>query len=85
MQMCMGLSGDSYVDFVYYTFNGLVIIGVNFGKQLFQKLIVKLNLFYKDRVVPQVLKKKIEIIFYVKNWFMFSSKQVQCTLRYLLY
>ena len=58
MQMCMGLSGDSYVDFVYYTFNGLVIIGVNFGKQLFQKLIVKLNLFYKDRVVPQVLKKK---------------------------
>ena len=26
IQMCMGLSGVSYTDFVYYTFNGLVIV-----------------------------------------------------------
>ena len=59
-QMCMVLSGVSYADFVYYTFNGLVIVRVNFDKQLFQKLIVKLNSFYKDYVVPQVLKKRKE-------------------------
>ena len=63
----------------YYTFNKLVIIGVNFGKQHFQKLIVKLNSFYKDCVVPQVLKKKkknIEKFFFATNHFMFSSKKV---------
>ena len=79
MQMCMDLSGGSNVDFVYYTFNGLVIIGVNFGKQHLQKLIVKLNSFYKDCVVPQVPKNKnknIEIIFFATNHFMFSSKKV---------
>ena len=74
----MGLSGDSYTDFVYYTFNGLVIIGVNFGKQHFQKLIVKPNSFYKDCVVPQVLKKSNNRnnFFFAKNYFMFSSKKV---------
>ena len=74
----MGLSGDSYTDFVYYTFNGLVIIGVNFGKQHFQKLIVKPNSFYKDCVVPQVLKKSNNRnnFFFAKNCFMFSSKKV---------
>ena len=50
IQMCMGLSGVSYADFVYHTFNGLVIVRVNFVKQLFQKLIVKLNSFYEDYV-----------------------------------
>ena len=54
----MDLSSDSYADFVYYTFNGLLIVGVNFDKQPFQKHTVKLNSFYKDYVVPQVLKKK---------------------------
>ena len=37
IQMCMGLSGVSYVDFVYYTFNGLVIVRVKFDKEHFQK------------------------------------------------
>ena len=30
--MCMGLSGVFYADFVDYTFNGLVIVRVNFEK-----------------------------------------------------
>ena len=71
----MGLSGDSYADFFYYTFNGLVIIGLNFGKQHFQKLIVKPNSFYKDCVVPQVLKKSnnIEITFFcLKLFYVFK-------------
>ena len=58
IQMYMGLSGVSYAEFVYYTFNGLVIVvivrvnfvivvivRVNFDKQLSQKLIVKLTSF----------------------------------------
>ena len=60
IQLCMGLSGVSYADFVYYTFIGLVIVRVKFDKEHFQKLIVKLNSFYKDYVVPQVLKKRKE-------------------------
>ena len=56
--MCIGLSGVSYVDFVYYTFNGLTIVRVKFDKEHFQKLIVKRNSFYEDCVVPQVLKKE---------------------------
>ena len=43
IQMCMGLSGVSYADFVYYTFNGLVIVRVKFDKEHFQKLTVKLE------------------------------------------
>ena len=38
IQLCMGLSDVSYADFVYYTFNGLVIVRVKFDKQHFQKL-----------------------------------------------
>ena len=68
IQTCMNLSGVSYADFVYYTFNGLLIVTVKFGKEHFQKLIVKLNSFYKDYVVPQVLKKG-EIFFFIKNCF----------------
>ena len=55
IQMRMGLSGVSYADFVYYTFNGLVIVRVKFEKEHFQKLIVKLNSFYEDYVVPPVI------------------------------
>ena len=67
----MGLSCASYADFVYYTFIGLVIVRVKFDKKHFQKLIVKLNSFYKDYVVPQVLKKRKEREF-------FSRKIVLC-------
>ena len=62
--MCVGLSSVSYTDFVYYTFNGLAIVRVKFDKEHFQKLIVKLNSFYKDYVEPQVLKKENKNIFF---------------------
>ena len=32
----MGLSGVSYADFVYYTFNGLAIVRVKFDKNIFK-------------------------------------------------
>ena len=57
-QICMGLWDISYADFVYYTVNGLALVRVNVDKEYFQKLIVNLNSFYKNYVVPLVLKKK---------------------------
>ena len=72
-QMCMGLSGVSYADFVYYTFNGLVTVKIKFGKEHFEKLIVKLNSFYKDNVVPQALKKR-EITFSTKIDYFYDFK-----------
>ena len=74
----------SYADFVCYTFNGLVIIRVKFDKEYFQKLIVKLNSFYEDYVVPQVLKKT-EIIFFTKKCFMFSNKKQSRTIYFTLF
>ena len=71
--------------FVYYTFDGLVIVRVKFDKEHFQKLIVKLNSFYRDYVVPQALtKKKREIIFFTKNFFMFLNKKQSSTLHVLI-
>ena len=74
----------SYADFVCYTFNGLVIIRVKFDKEYFQKLIVKLNSFYEDYVVPQVLKKT-EIIFFTKKCFMFSNKKQSRSIYFTLF
>ena len=53
--MCMVLSGVSYAELLYYSFNGLVIVGIKFDKERFQKLLGKLNSFYKNYVVPKVL------------------------------
>ena len=84
----MGLSGVSYTNIICYTFNGVMIVRIQFYKNPFQKLIVKLNLFCEDYVVPQVLEKEKRIFFLTKNCFMVSNKkneQVQCHLQYLLY
>ena len=66
----MGLSGVSYADFVYYTFNGLAIVRVKFDREHFQKLIVKLNSCYKDYVVPQILKKRKIYFFLLKMFYV---------------
>ena len=58
MQMCMGLSDVFYANFVYYTFDGVLIVRVEFDKEHFQKVIVQLNLFCKGYVVPQTATKK---------------------------
>ena len=70
----MVLSGISYAEFVYNTFNGLVIVRVKFYKEHFQKLIVKLNSFYKDYMVTQVQKKKKEkkYLFSLKMFYAFK-------------
>ena len=73
IQIYMGLSGVSYADFVYYTFKGLIIVRVKFDKEHFQKLIVKLNSFYKDYVVTQVQKKKEKkYLFSLKMFYAFK-------------
>ena len=82
----MGLSGVSYADFVYYTFNGLAIVRVKFDREHFQKLIVKLNSCYKDYVVPQTLKKRKIYFFFTKNVLCFEIKKtIKYNILYIIY
>ena len=85
IQMYMGLSGVSYADFVYYTFKGLIIVRVKFDKEHFQKLIVKLNSFYKDYVVTQVQKKKKRNTFFHWKCFMLSNKKQSRKISFTLF
>ena len=81
--MCMSLSGGSFADFFYCTFNGLLIVWVKCDKEHFQKLIVKLNSFYEDYVVSEVLEKR-EIFFFNKKY-MFSNKKQSSTVSFTLF
>ena len=69
IQMCMGLSGVSYADFVYYTFNGLVIVRVNFEGAGTKKKKREITFFTKNCFMFSSKK----------------NKQVQYPLHYLLY
>ena len=69
IQMCMGLSGVSYADFVYYTFNGLVIVRVNFEGTGTKKKKREITFFTKNCFMFSSKK----------------NKQVQYPLHYLLY
>ena len=84
----MGLSGVSYTNIICYTFNGVMIVRIQFYKDPFQKLIVKLNLFCEDYVVPQVLEKEKRIFFLTKNgnetWFQIK-KTSKCNVIYSIY
>ena len=48
MQMCMGLSGVSYADFVYYAFSVLVIVRAKFDKEPFNLLVIVRAKFDKE-------------------------------------
>ena len=50
-----------------------VIVKIKFDKEHFEKLIVKLNTFYKDNVLLQVLKKE-KYFFSLKNVLCFQIK-----------
>ena len=54
VQMALGLSGLNYTDFVVYTFRCMLIVRVKFDSVFFVNLIKKLNLFYKDYLLPHL-------------------------------
>ena len=57
--MTMGLSNVQFCDLVVYTFKGIAIIKTPFDNQFFFELITKLNDFYINYFLPQILDNKI--------------------------
>ena len=55
VQMALGLSGLNYTDFVVYTFKCMLIVRVQFDGVFFINLVNKLNIFYKDYLLPHLL------------------------------
>ena len=55
VQMAMGLSQVNYCDFVVFTFKFMAITRVEFDNEHFEKLVLKLNEFYKNFMLPGIL------------------------------
>ena len=56
--MAMGLSQVNYCDFVVFTFPCMIITRVEFDNKCFEKLILKLNKFYKNFMLPGILLQR---------------------------
>ena len=54
IQMDMGLCGLKFCDFVVYTFKGMIISRTLFDEHFFISLVERLNLFYKDYMLPNI-------------------------------
>lgn len=52
IQMAMGLSCAKFCDFIVYTFEGLIVIRIDFDDLYFRSLLEKLNNFYKHYLLP---------------------------------
>ena len=58
VQMAMGLSQVNYCDLVVFTFKCMIITRVEFDNEYFEKLILKLNKFYKIFMLPDILLQR---------------------------
>ena len=56
IQMALGLSGLQYTGFVVYTFKCMLVVRVSFDVEFFTSLIHKLNIFYRDYLLPNIVK-----------------------------
>lgn len=57
IQMAMGICGLKFCDFIVYTFKGMIISRTVFDEKYFKNLLHKLNLFYKDNMLPNIVKQ----------------------------
>ena len=55
----MGLSNVQFCDLAVYKFKGIAIIKTPFDNQFFFELVTKLNDFYINYFLPQILDNKI--------------------------
>ena len=53
--MAIGLLQFNYCDFVVFTFKCMIITRVKFDNEYFEKLILKLNEFYKNFMLRGIL------------------------------
>ena len=56
IQMAMGLAGIEYCDFIVFTGNGMIIARTDFDIDYFTNLIKSLNIFYRDYMLPAILR-----------------------------
>ena len=56
IQMDMGLSGATFCDFVVFTFDGIIVARTHFDEDYFISLVKKINSFYKEHMLPKILK-----------------------------
>ena len=54
IQMAMDLSNVQFCDFIVFTFKGMIIVRVPYGKNYFEILVQKLNWFYKRCMQPKL-------------------------------
>ena len=59
----MALSKVKKADLVIYTNKGIMVIDVPFDEQLWQEMLVKLNKFYSDFMIPELLTQRIKNLY----------------------
>lgn len=59
VQMTLGLSGLNYSDVFIYTFKCMIIVRVPFDNNIFVSLVHKLNIFYRDYLLPNIIKNSL--------------------------
>ena len=60
IQMAMGLAHATFCDFIVYTFRGMFIIRTLFDENYFHEVVTKLNVFYKEYLLPSLPKPNLD-------------------------
>ena len=55
--MAMGLAQVKFCDFIVFTFCGIVIVRIRFDEPYFKELVNRLNIFYKQHLLPEIIKR----------------------------
>ena len=59
IQVRMGLAGLKWCHFVVYVYSGMIIVKVDFDRDYFKSVIDKMNDYYKDYYINQLLNRAI--------------------------
>ena len=57
IQVAMGLTGLKWCHFVVYVYSGMIIVKVDFDRDYFQSIIDKMNHYYKDYYINELLSR----------------------------
>ena len=53
----MGLAGLKWCHFVVYVYSGMIIVKVDFDRDYFKSVIDKMNDYYKDYYINELLNR----------------------------
>ena len=57
IQAALGLAGLKWCHFVVYVYSGMIIVKVDFDRDYFQSVIDKMNHYYKDYYINEILSR----------------------------